>query len=83
MLAQEGALSDLVQQHLRAKGKLGTLRLNKLKIPPKKAPNGASTTNGPSPSTIVPTNGTDRSPKSIKRRRSGKGNNRKKARRKK
>lgn len=79
MLAQEGALSDLVQQHLRAKGKLGTLRLNKLKMPLKKTPNGS---NGATTSTTT-SNGTERSPKSLKRRRSGKGNGRKKARRKK
>lgn len=81
MLAQEGALSDLVQQHLRAKGKLGALRLNKLK----KATNGASS-NGSSSvasTSTASSNGTERSPKSVKRRRSGKGNNRKKARRKK
>lgn len=75
MLAQEGALGELVQQHLRAKGKLGAIRLNKLKLPMKKSTNG--TVNG--------TNGTnnERSPKSVKRRRSGKGGNRKKARKKK
>lgn len=78
MLAQEGALGELVHQHLRAKGKLGALRLNKLKLPMKKAANGtssSSTTNG----TAV----NERSPKSVKRRRSGKGGNRKKARKKK
>lgn len=78
MLAQEGALGELVQQHLRAKGKLGALRLNKLKLPMKKGANGttnSSTTNG--------TTANERSPKSVKRRRSGKGGNRKKARKKK
>lgn len=84
MLAQEGALSDLVQQHLRAKGKFGALRLNKLKMPLKKTTNGSSSTNGSNGSTTTATtNGTERSPKSLKRRRSGKGNGRKKARRKK
>lgn len=88
MLAQEGALSDLVQQHLRAKGKLGALRLNKLKMPPKKTTNGSTSTNGSNgqataATTSTTTNGTERSPKSLKRRRSGKGNGRKKARRKK
>lgn len=79
MLAQDGALNDLVQQHLRAKGKIGVLRLNKFKIPVKK-----SSTNNANGST---TNGTatanERSPKTVKRRRSGKGNGRKKARKKK
>lgn len=77
MLAQEGALSDLVQQQLRAKGKLGALRLNKLKMPIKK-----SLTNGNS-STAANGNSNERSPKSVKRKRSGKGNGRKKARKKK
>lgn len=78
MLAQEGALGELVHQHLRAKGKLGAIRLNKLKLPMKKSANGS--TNG-----TTATNGTsnERSPKSVKRRRSGKGGNRKKARKKK
>lgn len=76
MLAQEGALSDLVQQQLRAKGKLGALRLNKLKMPIKK-----SLTNGNSSSANGSAN--ERSPKSVKRKRSGKGNGRKKARKKK
>lgn len=77
MLAQEGALGELVHQHLRAKGKLGALRLNKLKLPMKKSANS-------SPICSNSTNGTnERSPKSVKRRRSGKGGNRKKARKKK
>lgn len=76
MLAQEGALNELVQQHLRAKGK-SLIRLNKLKVPTKKAAN-ANVSNGT-------TNGTanDRSPKSVKRRRSGKAGGRKKTRKKK
>ncbi|KAG5676580.1 hypothetical protein PVAND_006403 [Polypedilum vanderplanki] len=80
MLAQEGALNELVQQHLRAKGKIGLLRLNKLK-PMKKA----ATTNGMSANSSMTTNGTtnERSPKSMKRRRSGKGGGRKKTRKKK
>ena len=79
MLAQEGALGELVQQHLRAKGKLGALRLNKLKLPMKKGTTN-STTNS---STTNGTTANERSPKSVKRRRSGKGGNRKKARKKK
>lgn len=75
MLAQEGALSDLVQQQLRAKGKFSAL--NKLKMPIKK-----SLTNGNS-STAANGNSSERSPKSVKRKRSGKGNGRKKARKKK
>jgi hypothetical protein len=77
MLAQEGALSDLVQQQLRAKGKLGALRLNKLKMPIKK-----SLTNG-NANAAANGNANERSPKSVKRKRSGKGNGRKKARKKK
>ena len=73
MLAQEGALSDLVQQQLRAKGKL-----NKLKIPLKK-----SLTNGNSSTSNTNGNVNERSPKSVKRKRTGRGNGRKKARKKK
>jgi hypothetical protein len=78
MLAQEGALNELVHQHLRAKGKFGLLRLNKLKMPMRKAASANGSTNGT-------TNGTanERSPKSVKRRRSGKGGGRKKTRKKK
>lgn len=80
MLAQEGALSDLVQQQLRAKGKFGALRLNKLKIPVKKT----LTNGGTSTMTAANGNSNERSPKSVaKRKRSGKGNGRKKARKKK
>jgi hypothetical protein len=75
MLAQEGALSELVQQHLRAKGKLGTLqRQSKSKLLVKKvvATNGTAPTNG---------NANERSPKTVKRRRTGAA--RKKTRKKK
>lgn len=77
MLAQEGALSELVQQHLRAKGKLGILqRQSKSKLLVKKVTNGngpATTTNG---------NANEKSPKTVKRRRTGTGG-RKKTRKKK
>lgn len=79
MLAQEGALSELVQQHLRAKGKLGTLqRQSKSKLLVKKVTN-ANGSNG-----VTTTNGSanERSPKTVKRRRTGAGG-RKKTRKKK
>ena len=79
MLAQEGALSELVQQHLRAKGKLGTLqRQSKSKLFVKKITN---VSNG----NALTTNGTtnERSPKSVKRRRTGGTGGRKKTRKKK
>lgn len=80
MLAQEGALSELVQQHLRAKGKLSILqRQSKSKLLVKKV-TSANVSNGSVPST----NGTanERSPKTVKRRRTGTGG-RKKTRKKK
>jgi hypothetical protein len=84
MLAQQGALSELVQQHLRAKGKLGTLqRQSKSKLLVKKSVT-ASGPNG-SGSSAPATNGNntnERSPKSVKRRRTGTGG-RKKTRKKK
>lgn len=78
MLAQEGALSELVQQHLRAKGKLSTLqRQSKSKLLVKKV----ASANG---SNVPSTNGNanERSPKTVKRRRTGTGG-RKKTRKKK
>lgn len=80
MLAQEGALSELVQQHLRAKGKLGTLqRQSKSKLLVKKVAN-ANGSNG----NVATINGNanERSPKTVKRRRTGTGG-RKKTRKKK
>lgn len=80
MLAQEGALSELVQQHLRAKGKLGTLqRQHKSKLLAKKVAN-ANGSNGNAPTTNGSAN--ERSPKTVKRRRTGTGG-RKKSRKKK
>lgn len=78
MLAQEGALSELVQQHLRAKGKLGILqRQSKSKLLLKKvAVNGS---HGVAASTGSEK---ERSPKTVKRRRIG-ANGRKKTRKKK
>jgi hypothetical protein len=77
MLAQEGALSELVQQHLRAKGKLGTLqRQSKSKLLVKKV----VATNGNPPTTNG--NANERSPKTVKRRRTGTAG-RKKTRKKK
>jgi hypothetical protein len=77
MLAQEGALSELVQQHLRAKGKLGTLqRQSKSKLLVKKVP----ATNGNPTNTNGSAN--ERSPKTVKRRRTGTAG-RKKTRKKK
>lgn len=81
MLAQEGALSELVQQHLRAKGKLGMLqRQSKSKLLVKKvAPNTIGSTGiGPT----INGNTNERSPKTVKRRRTGTGG-RKKTRKKK
>lgn len=78
MLAQEGALSELVQQHLRAKGKLGILqRQSKSKLLVKKVANAS---NGPSAATNGNIN--EKSPKTVKRRRTGTGG-RKKTRKKK
>jgi hypothetical protein len=77
MLAQEGALGELVQQHLMAKGKLGTIqRQHKSKLLFAKKNASANGTNGN-------TNGTtERSPQ-VKRRRHGPGGGRKKSRKKK
>ncbi|CRL01526.1 CLUMA_CG014393, isoform A [Clunio marinus] len=80
MLAQEGALSELVQQHLREKGKLGMLqRQSKSKLLVKKV-----ISNGPNANQGLTTNGNsnEKSPKTVKRRRTGAGG-RKKTRKKK
>lgn len=80
MLAQEGALSELVQQHLRTKGKLGILqRQSKSKLLVKKITNG-SNSNGQTATTNG--NANEKSPKTVKRRRTGTGG-RKKTRKKK
>lgn len=83
MLAQEGALSELVQQHLRAKGKLGMLqRQSKSKLLVKKAPTGGLGPNGNGNGPTVNGTANERSPKTVKRRRTGTGG-RKKTRKKK
>lgn len=69
MLAQEGALSEIVQQHLRAKGKLGSLpRQIKSKLFVKK-----TTANGSNGTSV---NG-EKSPKTVKRKGPGKGRRKK------
>lgn len=77
MLTQEGALSGLVHQHLKSRGKLGLLqRQNRAKLNVMKSLNSGRSSNG-SPNG----SSSERSTKTVKRKRTVAG--KKKARRKK